>query len=181
MGVHYSYQSLKANPVGIMPPVFAAVVLSVPAQVIGVVAGLFPQVAVVGDWFAHGTTMYYLIFAALLFAFGFIMAELVAPHSKLSETFRVNGYMIPTIKAGKNTDAYLKRVSTALVWIGCIYLLVICLIPEYVNYSMEIPLYMGGTAIMIMVSCMVDFKRHAAEMLRGNSSKKLADEFSKAL
>ena len=40
--------------------------------------------------------------------------------------------------------------------VGALYLAVVCLIPEWLNYQYNVPFYLGGTSILIVVSVTMD-------------------------
>ncbi|NMD07915.1 MAG: preprotein translocase subunit SecY, partial [Phyllobacteriaceae bacterium] len=60
------------------------------------------------------------------------------------------------IRPGEKTADYLDWILTRLTVIGAAYLVLICLIPEFlVGYS-GIPFYFGGTSLLIVVSVTLD-------------------------
>ncbi len=168
--------NLKANPVGIMPPIFAAICLSMPLQFMDFFPTNSEWILTLKSYISHGTVSYIFFFATLTFIFGFQMVKMTAPPQRLCDQFRHGSFIIPSISVGKDTDKYLKDMSRSLTIIGCIYMVVLCTIPELINYFMGIPLYLGGTSILIMVSTSVDMKNQSFEMLEGNKVVKLKDK-----
>ena len=69
-----------------------------------------------------------------------------------AENLRKYGGFIPGIRPGKNTADYLDYVLTRLTVIGAIYLIVVCLIPEFLISRLSVPFYFGGTSLMIVVT-----------------------------
>lgn len=172
-GSKRSVHTLKANPIGIMPPIFAAITLSMPIQFMQFFAGNSELFLQVKSFVSHGTVSYILAFSLLTFIFGFQMAKITSNSEKLCAQFRSAQFIIPTIALGKDTDRYLSNVNKSLVYIACSYIVILCAIPELINYSMGIPLYLGGTSIIIMIITSVDMKNQAFEMLDDNQSRTL--------
>ena len=63
---------------------------------------------------------------------------------------------MPGIRPGKNTADYFDYVLTRLTVLGAIYLVVICIIPEWLISQLNIPFYFGGTSLLIVVSVTMD-------------------------
>ena len=66
------------------------------------------------------------------------------------------GGFIPGIRPGKNTETYLDYVLTRITVIGAAYLTIICLLPEYLVSALQIPFYLGGTSLLIVVNVTMD-------------------------
>src|SRR5690606_9735185 len=67
-----------------------------------------------------------------------------------------NGGFIPGIRPGKNTATYLDYVLTRITVVGAIYLALVCCVPEYMIAQTGIPLFLGGTSLLIVVNVTVD-------------------------
>ena len=64
---------------------------------------------------------------------------------------------IPGIRPGKNTADYLDFVLTRITVIGGIYLVFVCLLPEFMIGQYNIPFYsLGGTSLLIVVTVTLD-------------------------
>jgi preprotein translocase subunit SecY len=59
---------------------------------------------------------------------------------------------VPGIRPGKNTADYLDFVLTRLTVVGGLYLVAVCLLPEYLISRMSTPFALGGTSMMIVVN-----------------------------
>jgi len=69
---------------------------------------------------------------------------------------RRNGGFIPGIRPGKSTADYLDHIMTRITTIGAIYLVFICLLPEFLIAKYSLPFYFGGTSLLIVVSVTLD-------------------------
>lgn len=179
-GMRRTYYPFKANPVGIMPPIFAAICLSMPISALQLLGEKAPSfLLLVKSSIAHGTIGYAVFYAVLVFVFGFGMARLINDPKKIGQSFHSQGLMIPTIRPGLDTTNYLYKLTFSLTFISCIYLVLLCSIPEFVNYYMGIPLYLGGTSILILVSTCSDMKKNVFSMLEKDNYAQISDMASK--
>ena len=51
---------------------------------------------------------------------------------------------------------YLDYVLTRITVIGAIYLTIVCVLPEYMIAQTGVPLFLGGTSLLIVVNVTVD-------------------------
>ena len=62
----------------------------------------------------------------------------------------------PGIRPGTRTADYLEYVLTRITVVGAAYLTLVCVLPEYVIRQTGIPLFLGGTSLLIVVNVTVD-------------------------
>ncbi|MGR5365783.1 preprotein translocase subunit SecY [Photobacterium damselae] len=152
-GARASHIDLKANPVGFMPPIFSAIALSLPVsflQMLGTNAPSF--VLEIKNYLSHGSYSYVFLYSLLTFVFAFIMLKATVKTSSMANGFKSQGIVVRGIRAGRDTELYLDKLMTSLTIVAAFYLIVLCSIPEVVNLFLGIPLYLGGTSILIMSS-----------------------------
>jgi hypothetical protein len=66
-----------------------------------------------------------------------------------------NGF-IPGIRPGDRTAEYIDYVLTRITVLGAIYLVFVCILPEILVSQTGIPLSLGGTSLLIVVSVTLD-------------------------
>ncbi|MGB1539338.1 MAG: preprotein translocase subunit SecY, partial [Rickettsiales bacterium] len=74
-----------------------------------------------------------------------------------ADNLKKNGGFIAGIRPGKNTEEYIDYVLTRLTSVGAIYLALICAVPELLISSYNVPFYLGGTSLLIVVNVTMDF------------------------
>ncbi len=74
----------------------------------------------------------------------------------VAENLKNQGGFIPGIRPGKRTQDYLDYVVNRLLVIGSAYLALVCLMPEILRDQFSIPVYLGGTSVLIVVSVTMD-------------------------
>ncbi|MCB1455912.1 MAG: preprotein translocase subunit SecY, partial [Nitratireductor sp.] len=67
-----------------------------------------------------------------------------------------HGGFIPGIRPGDRTAEYIDYVLTRITVIGAIYLIIVCLLPEFLISATGVPFYLGGTSLLIVVSVTMD-------------------------
>lgn len=158
-----SHLPLKLNTANVIPPIFASSLLLLPLT-ISQFAGnqvdtesTFGSVIVwLNQYLAHGQPIYMALYAAGIIFFTFFYTAVVFNPEETAENLKKNGGFIPGIRPGKRTEEYLDYVLTRITVIGAIYLTLVCVIPEYMIAQTGIPLFLGGTSLLIVVNVTVD-------------------------
>ena len=89
--------------------------------------------------------------------FAFFYTSIMFNPEETADNLRKYGGFIPGIRPGSNTAAYIDYVLTRLTTIGALYLMFVCILPELLRrYFPEIPFYIGGTSLLIVVSVTMD-------------------------
>jgi preprotein translocase subunit SecY len=157
-GGESSHLPLKINTSGVIPPIFASSLLLLPMTVANF------QFATTSEWFTEavrqlqpGQPVYMLLYGAGIVFFAFFYTAIVFNPNDTADNLKKHGGFIPGIRPGKNTAEYIDYVLTRLTVIGAIYLVVVCLIPEFIlaQYGGNL-LLLGGTSFLIMVSVTMD-------------------------
>ena len=170
-----SHLPIKINAAGVIPPIFASSLLLLPITVANFSAGQGP------DWLnqvtamlGNGQPLYLVLFAALIVFFSFFQTSITFNPKETADNLKKSGGFILGIRPGEKTAEYLDWILTRLTVIGSSYLVLICLIPEFlVGYS-GIPFYFGGTSLLIVVSVTLD----TVAQLQGHM---LAQQYGKLL
>ncbi|WP_431856134.1 preprotein translocase subunit SecY [Azospirillum sp.] len=157
MGGESTHLPLKLNTSGVIPPIFASSLLLLPLTAVGFAGGEGPEwLQTVSRIIAHGTPVYMFLYAALIVFFCFFYTAIVFNPTETADNLRKYGGFIPGIRPGKNTSDYLDYVLTRLTVIGSAYLVVVCLLPEFLIAQQSVPFYFGGTSLLIVVSVTMD-------------------------
>jgi preprotein translocase subunit SecY len=155
-GGESNYMPLKVNASGVMAPIMASSLLVIPATFQGFSAGGPGWVQLLAHLFSRGQPLYMLFFAGLVFAFAFVMAAIYFNPEETADNLKKNGAFIPGIKPGSNTAKYFDTVLTRLTAIGAVYLIIVCLVPDFAMSRYSLPFYFGGTSLLIIVSVTMD-------------------------
>ena len=152
-----SHLPLKLNTAGVLPPIFASSLLHVPAtlgsignQQGGGVHGTNQELQ------GHGQPLYMLLYAGMIAFFAFFYTAIVFNPSDTADNLKKHGGYIPGIRPGERTAQYIDFVLTRITVVGAIYLVLVCLLPEFLISATAVPFYFGGTSLLIVVSVTMD-------------------------
>jgi preprotein translocase subunit SecY len=158
-----SHLPLKLNTAGVIPPIFASSLLLLPLTItqfagnsVSTESGFYSVIQTLNQYLAHGQPLYLALYAAGIVFFCFFYTAVVFNPEETAENLKKNGGFIPGIRPGKRTAEYLDYVLTRVTVIGAIYLTVVCVLPEYMVAQTGIPLFLGGTSLLIVVNVTVD-------------------------
>ncbi len=156
-GGESSHLPLKLNTSGVIPPIFASSLLLLPLTIAGFQGGTPGAetggfLNTMGALLGRGQPLYLFFYSILITFFAFFYTAVVFNPTDTAENLRKYGGFIPGIRPGKNTADYLDYVLTRLTVLGAIYLIVVCLIPEFLITRLSVPFYFGGTSLMIVVN-----------------------------
>jgi preprotein translocase subunit SecY len=148
---------LKLNTAGVIPPIFASSLLLLPLTIVGfsgAEGGDFT--AAIARYLQHGQPIYMLLYGGLILFFAFFYTAIVFNPEDNAEMLQKHGGFIPGIRPGKSTADYLDYVLTRITAVGGIYLVFICLLPEFMISQYSMPFYFGGTSLLIVVTVTMD-------------------------
>ena len=148
---------LKLNTAGVIPPIFASSLLLLPVTIAGFSADggpewLQPITAALG----HGQPLYMIFYASMIIFFAYFYTAVVFNPNETADNLKKYGGFVPGIRPGQNTAEYFDYVLTRLTTVGALYLVVICLLPEFLIARYGVPFYFGGTSLLIIVTVTMD-------------------------
>ncbi|MBV1914663.1 MAG: preprotein translocase subunit SecY [Pseudomonadales bacterium] len=154
-----SHLPLKVNMAGVIPAIFASSILLFPASL--------------GQWFGQGEGMEWLqefamaigpgqplniiLFSALIVFFCFFYTALVFNPKEVADNLKKSGAFIPGIRPGDQSAKYIDGVLTRLTLFGALYITLVCLMPQFLVIFWNVPFYLGGTSLLIVVVVVMDF------------------------
>jgi preprotein translocase subunit SecY len=153
-----SHLPLKLNTAGVIPPIFASSLLLLPATVAG-----FSATTTMPGWastalaaLGHGQPLYMLLYAAMIAFFAFFYTAIVFNPKDTADQLKKHSGFIPGYRPGERTAEYIDYVLTRITVVGAIYLVLVCLLPEFLISATGVPFYLGGTSLLIVVSVTLD-------------------------
>jgi len=153
-----SHLPLKLNTSGVIPPIFASSLLLLPTTVANFNAGSGPE------WFqwittqlGHGRPLFLIMYLALIVFFAFFYTAIVFNADETADNLKRSGALIPGIRPGRATASYIDGVMTRLTGVGALYLVLVCLVPSFMQKFWHVPFYFGGTSLLIVVVVVMDF------------------------
>ena len=153
-----SHLPLKLNTAGVIPPIFASSLLFLPATAVGAVGSDAPTwLTNLASTFYPGQPMYMLTYAVGIIFFCFLYTSIVFNPEDTADNLKKYGGYIQGYRPGARTAEYIDFVLTRLTVIGAAYLTFVCLLPEILRSQVSgIPVYLGGTSLLIVVTVTLD-------------------------
>lgn len=150
---------IKVNMSGVIPAIFASSLLLFPAtlaQMFGQKEG-FEWLQDVALWIGPGQPLNIILFSILIVFFCFFYTALAFNPKEIAENLKKSGAYIPGIRPGESTAKFIDVVVSRLTVIGAVYVAAICLLPQALVMAANVPFYLGGTSLLIVVVVVMDF------------------------
>jgi preprotein translocase subunit SecY len=165
-----SHLPLKVNMAGVIPAIFASSILLFPASI--------------AQWFGQGNDMEWLqelalaigpgqplnilLFTILIVFFCFFYTALMFNPKDVADNLKKSGAFLPGIRPGEQTAKYIDDVLTRLTMFGALYIALVCLMPQFLVVMWNVPFYLGGTSLLIVVVVVMDFMAQVQSHLMSN-------------
>ena len=155
---------LKLNMSGVIPPIFASSIILFPASAVSFFGGAggaggggggFLQV--LANALSPGQALYTFLYGALIIFFCFFYTALVFDSRDTADNLKKSGAFVPGVRPGLMTGHYIDQVLTRLTVAGALYVTAVCLLPEILVTTWNIPFSFGGTSLLITVVVVMDF------------------------
>jgi len=151
---------LKVNMAGVIPAIFASSILLFPASIAQWVASSNANMEWLQEFalmIGPGQILNVVIFTVLIIFFCFFYTALMYNPDEVADNLKRSGAFIPGIRPGKQTAAYIDGVLTRLTMFGSVYIAAVCLMPQFLVVYANVPFYLGGTSLLIVVVVVMDF------------------------
>jgi preprotein translocase subunit SecY len=126
VGGQATHLPIKVNSAGVVPVIFASAVLAIPENL-----AHMPVLK-------HGEPLYYLLFAAAVTVFCFLYVSIIFNPHETADNLRRYGGFIAGLRPGRETARHFDDVLTRLTWIGAVYLVLLCLIPDVMLFGIKL-------------------------------------------
>jgi preprotein translocase subunit SecY len=177
-GGQSTHLPLRVNTGGVIPIIFAASVITIPATLANLVT--VPWVQSVAAQFGMGMPLYNVVYIAAIIFFTYFYISIIFNPVDVADNLRKYGGFIPGIRPGKTTSDYIDDVLSRITLAGALYLAAVAILPEFLItglkvqglpwigpwLEMNLPRFMteglginfmfGGTSILIVVGVAMD-------------------------
>jgi preprotein translocase subunit SecY len=166
-GGQNTYMPLRINYSGVMPIIFASVMLAFPAAILR----QLPLGAArrMGEAFGMGEPVYLAAYGALILFFSYFWVATQFNPLQIADDLKRNGGYVPGIRPGRPTAEYLDKTMTRITLVGAVFLTVIAVIPSIMHRQFSVPWlvasFLGGTSLLIVVGVVLDTMRQVESHL----------------
>ncbi|MGI6189220.1 MAG: preprotein translocase subunit SecY [Clostridiales bacterium] len=156
---------MKVNSSGVLPIIFAVSILSLPQ----IIAQFFPGTgfyAWVDKNFDQSGVLYGVLYALFIIFFTFFYTQISFNPVEIANNLKQYGGFVQGIRPGRPTAEYLMRISNRMTLVGSLFLAAVAIVPIAAAGASGIPMYFGGTAVLIVVGVALEtVKQLEAQML----------------
>ena len=172
-GKSQNYIPFKLNSAGVMPVIFASVILSIPSFIGGLLGEDSAFSTFINSYINYTTPVGFVIYILLIFIFGFFYTNMQINPKELAKNLNKSGGYIPGIRPGVETEKYIKKILNRITFLGSTFIAVIAAIPivfsSFINTGLPTSVSLGGTGILIVVGVAIEtYKQLESSLVNRN-------------
>jgi preprotein translocase subunit SecY len=181
-GGQATHLPLRVNSGGVIPVIFAASIVAIPSTLGVAMSNTFMKT--LASALSQGMPLYNVLYVAGIIFFCFFYVSIIFNPMEVADNIRKYGGYIPGIRPGKRTAEYIDRILSRLTAVGAVYLVLVCLLPEFlitgfkiqpipwigpkiddflnsagmnwITTGLGVTFYFGGTSLLIVVGVAMD-------------------------
>ncbi len=152
-----SHLSVKLNAGGVIPAIVAAWLLAQALAVSHLAAGQgLGWGYTIADQLGHGRPLHMILYALAIMLCALFYTAFVLNPERLAADLEKRGGVIPGITPGEPTAEHIDTAISRSAMLGAVYLALVCLTPEFLIAYSQVPFYLGGTSLLIVVCTVLD-------------------------
>lgn len=172
-GKSQNYIPFKLNSAGVMPVIFASVILSIPSFIGGLLGEDSAFTVFVTKYINYTTPTGFVLYILLIFIFGFFYTNMQINPKELAKNLNKSGGYIPGIRPGVETEKYIKKILNRITFLGSAFIVIIAAIPivfsSFINTGLPTSVSLGGTGILIVVGVAIEtYKQLESSLINRN-------------
>lgn len=180
MGGQSSSIPLKVNTAGVIPIIFASSLMSFPVIIMTLmgktggdgIGGHILKALTSNNWFNPSEPVYSIglvVYILLVIFFAYFYTSITFNPMEVADNMKKQGGFIPGIRPGKPTQEYLEQILSYLIFIGATGLVIVAVIPFFLNGVFGANVSFGGTSLIIVVGVVLEtLKQIESRMLVRN-------------
>ncbi len=155
---------MKVNQAGVIPVIFASVILSFPQTLVSFIQ--HPVAQSIAEALSWGTNLNLVLYMTLIILFAFFYTAVQFDPFQVAGNIKKYGGFIPGLRPGRPTADYLVRVTSRLTTAGAFSLAFIAIFPIILERITGMSIVFGGTGLIIVVGVTLEtFKQIESQML----------------
>ena len=156
-GGHQNYLPIKINSAGVIPVIFATMLLSLPATIVNFI-GKKGAINFVNKYLANTSLTGFILYIVLIFLFGYFYTFLEMNPEEMSKNLSKSGAYIPGVRPGNATMDYVSNILSKLTIVGSLFLVIIAALPiVFSKFSgLSNAVTIGGTGLLIVVGVAIE-------------------------
>lgn len=156
-GATQSFLPIKINSAGVIPVIFASIVLTIPSTIASLVKN---QAAIefINKYIIYTTPTGFILYVILIMFFGYVYTYMMMNPEEMSKDLNKRGGYIPGVRPGTDTTKYISNSIGKLTIVGSIFLVILSGLPILIANVSNLPpsVTIGGTGILIVVGVAIE-------------------------
>lgn len=157
-----TYLPLRVNQAGVIPIIFALSIMLFPQMIATVLSAFDNSILHAISSFMtaifSNSWVYSILYFVLVLLFTYFYTAITFDPDTISTNLQKNGAFIPGVRPGQSTAAYIASVVTRITLVGAVFLAIVAVLPLAMQgITGNASLAIGGTALLIVVSVVLDF------------------------
>lgn len=151
-----SFMPVKLNSAGVIPIIFAQSIITVPQMIVSFAN--YDVYQKMNAFLSFGSATGIAVYGVLTFLMAFFYTSVVLDTEEISERFKREGFFIPNIRPGKDTEKYLNIVINRTTLIGAVFITVMAVLPYVLALFSTVTstAALGGTGVIVAVGVLIE-------------------------
>ncbi len=156
-GAQSSFLPIKINSAGVIPVIFASIVLTIPSTVAGLLKSS-GATEFINKYIVYTTPTGFILYVLLILFFGYVYTFMMMNPEEMSKDLNKRGGYIPGVRPGGDTSKYISNSLGKLTIVGSLFLVVLSGLPILMGNISSLPssVTIGGTGILIVVGVAIE-------------------------
>ena len=171
-GNQQSYLPIKINSAGVIPVIFAQILLTVPSTIVAF-TGNEAAINFVNKYIVYTSNTGILLYLILIIFFGYFYTFMIMNPEDMSKNLNERGGYIPGIRPGEDTSKFISNTISKLTIVGSVFLMIIAVLPVLVSKvsGLSSSITIGGTGLLIVVGVAIETYKQMESSLLARSYK----------
>lgn len=172
-GAQSSFLPIKINSAGVIPVIFASIVLTIPSTIAGLLKSE-SALTFINKYIVYTTPTGFVLYVLLILFFGYVYTFMMMNPEEMSKDLNKRGGYIPGVRPGADTSKYISNSLGKLTIVGSIFLVILSGLPILMGNISSLPssVTIGGTGILIVVGVAIETYKQMESGLVTRSYKK---------
>lgn len=156
-GAKESYLPLRINYAGVMPVIFASMLLTIPSIIVNII-GNQSAIDFVNNYIMYTSWTGFILYIALIIFFSYFYTFMAMNPEEMSKNLNKSGAYIPGVRPGAETTKYISTVVSRLTLVGSLFIALLAGLPILVSNitGLDQSIAIGGTGILIVVGVAIE-------------------------
>lgn len=156
-GAQQSFLPIKINSAGVMPVIFASIILTIPSTIAGVIKNE-AAIDFINNYIVYTSPTGFILYVIMIMFFGYFYTYMMMNPEEMSKDLNKRGGYIPGVRPGADTAKYISNSIGKLTIVGSIFLVILSGLPILMANISSLPssVTIGGTGILIVVGVAIE-------------------------